>query len=139
MDTSRPTSQKRFIEPKHLTDFRISAILSDIELGAPKKYAAEANLISESHFYDAVKQGLTDIKYGEIDTRWARMVESLRKIEMKQIVSCMKDIRESEKGHRGAEWTLEHAYWREFCGDAKILQLAKQVDELVGEANEKQS
>ena len=138
MDTSRPSSQKVFKSPPQFTDERIACILRDIRGGAPKKYAAEANLVSESHFYNAIKQGITDINHGEIDTRWARMVESLRKIELEEIMSCRRDIRDSDKGHRGAEWTLEHAYWREFCGDAKILQLAKQVDELVGEANEKQ-
>lgn len=136
MDTSRPTSQKKYIPPRHLDDFRMASILSDIRRGAPKKYAAEANGITESQFYNAVKQGITDISYGELETRWARMVVSLRNIEKEEIMSCKSDIRASEKGHKGAEWTLEHVYWREFCGDAKILQLAKQVDELTGEANE---
>lgn len=141
MDTSRPSSEKRFRPNSTFTEERIKAILKDIEEGAPKKHAAEANGVWEGHFYQAIQQGVTDIKHGENDTIWARMVKSLREIEFKEMKWCRQKIRENEKGHKGAEWTLEHAYWREFCGDAKILQLAKEVDEMKREAekNEKQT
>src|SRR5579871_4539547 len=133
MDTSRPSTQKQYTPPRTFTDEVMAKILNDISRGAPKKYAAEANGISERHLHLAIAQGVTDIDYGENDTRWARMVLSLRAIEMKEIVGCRRDIRNSEKGHKGAEWTLEHAYWRHFCGDAKIIQLAEKVDELTAE------
>ena len=139
MDTSRPSSQKRFNAPRTFTDDVITKILKDIAEGCPKRVAAEANGICESHFYDAIKQGITDLKHGERETRWARLAECLRAIERDDITSCIKDIRKEKHGHKGAQWILEHVYWREFCGDAKILTLAKQVDELVGEANEKQA
>jgi hypothetical protein len=116
----------------------MAKILKDIKRGAPKKIAAEANGICEAHFYDAIKQGLTDLKFGERETRWAKLAESLRSIEMDEIISCKEDIRHSQRGHHGAEWTLEKVYWRHFCGDAKILELAKQVDELTGAAHEKE-
>ena len=140
MDTSRPSSQKEYRAPKILTEERMAAILRDVARGIPKKYAAESNCITESSFYNAIRQGLTDIAHDETDTRWAHMVVSLRKIESEEIAWCRKSIKESEKSHKGAEWTLEHAYWREFCGDAKIIQLAEEVDELKSEkANEKES
>ncbi len=140
MDTSRPSSQKQYNPPRTFTDEVMAMILKDIARGSPKKYAAEANGISERHFHLSIAQGVTDIDYGENDTRWARMVLSLRSIEMEEIIRCRQNIIDNEKGHKGAEWTLEHAYWREFCGDAKIIQLAEEVDELKVEKNsEKES
>jgi hypothetical protein len=139
MDTTRPSSQKQYNPPRSLTDEAIANILKDIEEGSPKKHAAESNGVSESGLHLAIKQGITDINAGEHDSRYARLVKSLREIEKAEIKWCRQRIKESDKGHKGAEWTLEHAYWRQFCGDAKILQLAKEVDELKGEANEKQN
>jgi hypothetical protein len=139
MDTSRPSSQKRFIEPPQLTEEVISSILKDIKRGSPKKYAAGANGITETQLYYAIRQGITDTNHGETDTRWARLVKSLRTIEQDDIVGCIQDIRQSEKGHKGAEWILEHAYWREFCGDAKIIQLAEEVDELKTEKSKNEA
>jgi hypothetical protein len=139
MDTSRPSTEKQYNPPRTFTDSAIANILLDISKGSPKKHAAEANGISERHLHLAIKQGITDIDHGESDTRWAKLVRSLRKIENDEIQFCRQAIVGSEKSHKGAEWTLEHAYWREFCGDAKILELAKEVDQLKGETNEAQS
>jgi len=51
-------------------------------------------------------------------------VESLAKVKKREVIVCRQLIVESEKGHKGAEWTLEHAYWRDFGKDANIKELA---------------
>lgn len=111
-----------------VTQEKIDAILEAIKEGAPNKYAAEANGISESHFYNLINQGICDFNHDVLDSLPARLVVSLRNIEMEEIISCKKDIRVSEKGHRGAEWTLEHAYWRTFSSDGNIRELAEDIE-----------
>lgn len=118
----------------------IDLILDDIRNLAPNKYAAESNGISEGHFYDLIKQGICDINNDIHDTLHAYLAESLRKIEKEEIMSCRSDIRKSKKGHKGAQWTLEHVYWRSFCGDAKLMELAEEIEREKGRfKNEKET
>lgn len=125
---------KRQYANTKVTKENLDLIIEDIRQGAPNKYAAESNLISEAHFYNLMAQGICDIEYGVYDSLCAYLVESLRKIEKNEIVSCKKDIRKSAKGHKGAEWILEHAFWRTFCGDAKLMELAAEIERLKGES-----
>jgi hypothetical protein len=124
---------KRPYATTKVTRENIDLILEDIRNLAPNKYAAESNGISEAHFYDLLKQGICDINHGNYDTLHAYLAKSLREIEKKEIISCRKDIRRSEKGHIGAQWTLEHAFWRSFCGDAKVMELAHEIEMMKGE------
>lgn len=118
---------KRPYATTKVTRENIDLILDDIKNYAPNKYAAESNGISEPHFYQLVQQGVCDINNGIYDTLHAYLASSLRKIEKEEIMSCKKDIRMSEKGHQGAQWILEHAFWRSFCGDAKLMELAEEI------------
>lgn len=120
---------------KKISKELIDKILEQIELGVPKKHAAESNLISESFLYYMMRQGICDIDYENYHTLYAYLVQSLRKIEAKEISSCIKDIRKSQKGHKGAQWILEHAYWRQFCGDAKLMELAQEIELEKGKLN----
>lgn len=113
-----------------VTQEKLDAILKDIQEGAPRKHAAEANGISERHFYCMIAQGIVDIEYEKLDTIHARLVQSLRKIEMDEMKKCRIAIRSDEKGHKGAEWTLEHAYWRYFGKDANAKELAEEIERL---------
>jgi hypothetical protein len=105
-------------------------ILIDIELGSPRKHAAESHGISRRHFHYLVAQGILDLEFGKTDTMHALLVRSLRTIEKKEIQECRKNIRNSSKGHDGAQWTLEHAYWRDFGKDANAKELAEELERL---------
>lgn len=115
--------------PKLISQEVIDLILADIKRGSPNKYAAEANGVSEVLFYYWIKQGLLDLTYG-LDTIHSRLVKSLRGIEQEEIVECRSAIKESDKGHRGAEWTLEHVYWRQFSSNAPAIDLNERMERL---------
>lgn len=118
---------------KTVTKQLLEAILKDIQEGSPKKHAAEANGISDRHFYNLLAQGIVDLEYQKDTTLQAWLVRSLRKIEQKEIKDCRAKIKKEKKGHRGAEWTLEHAYWRYFGKDANAKELAEEIDRLKAE------
>jgi hypothetical protein len=108
----------------------IDNILKDISEGSTRKHASEANGITSRHFHYLVAQGLVDLEWGKTDSMFARMVRSLRAIEQEEIKWCRNAAKNSEDGHRGAQWTLEHAYWRYFGKDANAKELAEEIDRL---------
>ena len=110
----------------------IDAIVKDIEQGSPHIYAAEANGITESIFNVWRKQGKIDIDHENYDSLPAYLVVSLARIKKKEIMECRQMIRANDKGHKGAEWTLEHAYWRHFGPNAAIIEFNKRLEELEG-------
>jgi hypothetical protein len=109
---------------------KLDKILAEIKKGGTRKHSAEANGISGTHFHNLIAQGIVDIEFGLHDTIHARLVVSLRDIELKEIQSCRSAIRKGKTGHKGAEWTLEHAYWRSFGKDANAKELAEEIDRL---------
>ena len=109
---------------------KLDKILAAIKKGGTRKHSAEANGISQSHFHNLIAQGIIDIEYGLNDTMHARLVVSLRNIELAEIQECRTKIRKGKGSHRGAEWTLEHAYWRSFGKDANAKELAEELDRL---------
>ena len=115
--------------PRLISQEVIDLILADIKRGAPNKHAAEANGISEVLFYYWIKQGVLDLTYG-VDSIHARLVKSLRKIEQEEIIECRSAIKETDKGHKGAEWTLEHVYWRQFSSNAPAIDLNERMERL---------
>ncbi len=108
----------------------IDSILDDIANGGTIKHSALANCLSEKHFYNLVNQGIVDIETGLHDTLEARLVQSLNEIELNEVTSCRKDIRSAHKGHKGAEWTLEHVYWRHFGNHAEVKALHDELERL---------
>lgn len=108
----------------------IDAILKDISEGGTRKHSAEANGISARHFHNLVAQGILDLEVNKTDSLQARLVRSLRKIELNEIKSCRGSIRGEDKGHKGAEWTLEHVYQRYFSANASIQELSEEIEEL---------
>lgn len=124
----KPDKQVR--SPRKVTQEMLDKVLACIKRGAPIKYAAEANQITKGHFYNLINQGLCDLDHGITDSIHARLVDSLRHIEMEDVIRCQEDIRESDKGHKGAEWTLEHKYWREYGMNAQIKELSDDIDKL---------
>lgn len=115
---------------RKVTQEKLDNILACIQVGIPIKYAAESNGITKTHFYNLINQGLSDLDHGIEDTFYAELVVSLRKLEKKDIGDRIKDIINNEKGHRGAEWYLEHRFWREFGNNAQVKELADEIAEL---------
>lgn len=114
----------------------INAILSDIALGSTRKHASESNGISEPLFYYWIKQGELELSYADIDTLHTYLVKSLRSIEKEEIVECRRQIKSSDKGHRGAEWTLEKVYWRYFGTNAADIEFNERLERLEAQHGE---
>ena len=108
----------------------IDNIIKDIGEGSPKKYAARANGITETHLHNLIKQGLFDIDHNILDSLEAHLVVSLGKIHQEEIKYCKGEIKFSADGHKGAEWILKHAYWREFGNNAAAQELAEEISRL---------
>jgi len=126
---------------RKLTKELVDILVTDIAEGSTQILAAESNGITESIFYIWRAQGKVDIEHQE-DTLCAYLVKSLAGVKKKEVKSCRTLIYESDKGHKGAEWTLEHAYWREFGKDANVKEIADDIEklrnEMKGEKDEKQ-
>jgi hypothetical protein len=114
----RSTSQ-----PVKISKERIDAILKDISELSTYYHAAEANGIAYTTFYWWVRQGQCDLRYG-IDSIYSYLVKALREIEQEEIKDCRKRISLNEKGHMGAQWTLEHSYWKQFGSNAQLKDLS---------------
>lgn len=116
--------------PRTVSKEKLKKILNFIKLGSPVKYAAESNQLTKQQFYNIINQGLCDIENDNLDTLPVFLVDSLRTIERDDVIRCLSDIRENDKGHKGAEWILEHKYWREFGANAQIKELSDDIDKL---------
>lgn len=112
----------------------IDKLVDDISKGSTHKLAALSNNISERIFDMWRNQGVVDIEF-EKDTLCAYFVLSLSKVKKEEVVWCRKKIKNSDKGHKGAEWTLEHAYWRDYGKDANAKDLAEELDSLRSQMN----
>jgi hypothetical protein len=108
----------------------INTIVKDIAKGSTHKYASLSNGITPRIFDIWRKQGEVDIEHEILDSLPAYLVLSLSKIKQLEVINCRIAIRENEKGHKGAEWTLEHAYWRDFSTNSNVLELASDMDAL---------
>ncbi len=123
----------------------VHVLVHDIERGSTHKLAAESNGITETIFNMWRRQGKIDIEFGT-ESLCADLVVSLAKIKQDEVKWCREAIRYNEKGHKGAEWTLEHAYWKTFGNSAPAIIISKQVrqiqqeiisgDQVYGEAHD---
>lgn len=109
------------------TPERVDAIIADIGDFVPYKIAAESNGIAEVTFYDWIKNGVRDFLDGK-ESEYTRLVKSLRNIEKNRIKQLSRNIHESEKGHKGAEWILEHSFWRYFSANAAVVEFNRRLD-----------
>lgn len=107
----------------------IDCVVNDIGEGSTHKLAALCNGITPRILEIWQKQGQIDIEH-EQDSLCAYLVRSLAKVKKKEVVECRKVIRENEKGHKGAEWTLEHAYWRDYGSNAPAIEVAEKVEKI---------
>lgn len=114
---------------KKLTKKLVDILVKDISEGSTHKLAALSNGITPRIFDIWRNQGEIDVEH-EVDSLCAYLVLSLNKAKQKEVKACRTDIRISPKGHIGAQWTLEHAYWREYGNDAKAMELADEIQEI---------
>lgn len=120
---------KRAYKNKKINKQMLDAILHDIRSYSTNKHAAQANGMGEVTFYEIVLQGALDLDYGE-DSMEAYFTQSLSRIKQDEIKMHRRAIIVSDKGHRGAEWSLEHAYQREFSPNFLALDAHKRLEEL---------
>ncbi len=114
-------------QPVKINQERIDSILKDIGEGSTRFHAAEANGIAYTTFYYWVKQGQFDLRNG-IETIYGSLVKALRKIEQEEIKSCRSNIVGHADSHKGAQWTLEHVYWKQFGSHAPVAELAEDFE-----------
>ena len=105
----------------------IDTIVRDMERGSTRRLASLSNGITPRIFDMWRKQGEIDIEH-DVDSLCSYLVLSLSKVKQKEVIHCRENIIESDKGHKGCEWTLEHAYWRDFGKDANIKELANDLE-----------
>lgn len=110
----------------------IDTIVKDIAEGSTHKFASLANGITPRIFDVWKKQGEIDIEHEE-QSLCAYLVLSLYKVKQKEIKECRSAIKESARGHVGAQWTLEHAYWREYGNNAAVMELAAEIEQFKAE------
>jgi hypothetical protein len=121
----KPAGRKQSID----TPEKVKGIIAAVARGIPIKIAAEARGLHESHFYNFINQGIVDLKEGD-ETVNAKLVKSFKTQQENFIAGCLDDIRASEKGHRGAEWTLERSYWKYFSSNSAVVEMQKQLEEV---------
>lgn len=107
----------------------IDILVKDIAEGSTQRLAAESNGITEAIFYIWQQQGKIDIQH-EVDSLCGYLVKSLGRVKKEEVKWARQTIKETERGHKGAEWTLEHAYWRDFSAGAPNLEMAEEIREL---------
>jgi hypothetical protein len=110
----------------------IDRIVKDIDEGSTHRLASESNGITSRIFDIWRLQGKIDLEHEE-DSLCAYLVLSLSKVKQKEVKICRQAIVDSEKGHKGAEWTLEHAYWRDYGNDANAKELAEEIERMKDE------
>jgi hypothetical protein len=131
MAVIKPKSQKIETGRKFNPDTadKIKLIIESVSKGIPVSIACPARGLSEAHFYNFIKQGLVDLEAKEA-TIHAKLVESFKLKQENFVNGCLSDIRNSDKGHRGAEWTLERSYWKYFSSNVPAIEIQKELDEL---------
>lgn len=114
---------------KKLSKERIDAIIVDIAAGSPNKHAAICNGVSDVIFYQWLQQGELELAHDK-ESLCTYLVSRLRATEKDEIQLCRQLIKHSEKGHRGAEWTLERCYWKQFGVNAADIEFNQRMEKL---------
>ncbi len=114
---------------RKLTKELVDTLVKDISEGCTHRLAAESNGITARIAEIWRKQGEIDEEHGN-DTLCSYLVRSLAEVKKKEVKWCRKAIKSSDKGHKGAEWTLEHAYQRDYSSNAPLRDFAEEIDEL---------
>lgn len=122
--------------PTKFDDKRIQLILNAISQHVPYRIAIQANGIGERTFYYWLKQGVEDLENG-VDSNFSRFLKSLRKVEQEKIIEYIKNIKLSNKGHKGCQWILEHVFWKYFSSSAPLIELSEEMERFKREISSK--
>lgn len=106
----------------------IDKVVKKIGEGSTKKLACLSNGITTRIFDMWRNQGEVDLEH-EVDSLCAYLVLTLSEVQQEEVIGCRKLIIHSPKGHAGAQWTLEHAYQKDFSANAGIRELAEDIEE----------
>lgn len=127
----------RGVPSTKFTPDRIDSILKDINNGIPYEIAAINNGIADRTFYEWVEQGKLDL-YHEIESDHAKLAQALYKIKTFHIKNHLLSITSSEKGHKGSEWYLERAYWKNFSSKVAEIEFNERISKLERKQNGKE-
>lgn len=116
--------------PRPITQDNMSSVLDKVRNGAPLKKAAVASGVGKSQVYNWVHQGDLDIDNNLNETLYAQFVFNLANIAVDEIVQCRREIKINQKGHVGAQWTLERVYRDEYGANAELMELKERLDRL---------
>jgi hypothetical protein len=105
------------------------AILQDLRDEVPYLHAAESNGVGYKTFLNWLDNGKKDIEEGKNDSYYARFLQAVRKIEKDRIKRHTRNIGSDERSHKGSEWILERAFWKQFGKTAEI-ELNERVERL---------
>lgn len=105
------------------------AILQDLRDEIPYKFACESNGVSYRAFQMWINAGEKDVDEGRLDTKYALFLRAVRQIEKERIKRHTRNIGSDERSHKGSEWLLERAFWRQFGKTAEI-ELNERVEKL---------
>jgi hypothetical protein len=104
-------------------------ILKDIEDEVPYELACESNGISYNSFRNWIANGKRDIEDGK-NSYYAQFLQAIRDIQKKRVRKYLKEVGHNDKGHKGAEWILERAYWKYFSPKVGEIELNERVEAL---------
>lgn len=107
----------------------IDKIVGNIAQGSTHRYSAESNGITETIFNIWRRQGICDLEH-EVDSLCSYLVVSLAKTKQSEVIQCRTTIKSDERSHKGAEWTLEHAYQKDFSTSQSIREIQEDVEHL---------
>ena|SRR2546428_4540082 len=122
-------ADKRPYQLKKLSDHLIDCLAKNINDGAPYKLAARANGVSERSLYYWLSQGILDLEHDK-KTIHTKLVQRLANVEMNEIIELRDKIRGELRGHLGAQWTLERAFYKYFGINAIALELSEKLDNI---------
>ena len=107
----------------------IDSVVKDIKRGSTHRLASQANGITPRILEIWRKQGEVDIEH-EQDSLPAYLVRALSTVKQEEVIWCRENIKKADKGHKGAEWTLEHAYQRDFSSNVALQEISDEFEEL---------
>lgn len=105
------------------------AILQDLRDEVPYLHAAESNGIAYRTLLDWIERGTKELLAGDKESKYAQFTQAVRKIEKDRIKRHTRNIASEERSHKGSEWILERAFWKQF-GKTSEIELNERVEKL---------
>ncbi|HXK00721.1 MAG TPA: hypothetical protein VNF93_02405 [Buchnera sp. (in: enterobacteria)] len=107
----------------------VDGILKDLENGIPARITCESYGVAYPTFKRWIENGTKDL-LEEKNTYYTQFLASLRNVHKKVISRHLKRVVENEKGHKGAEWYLERAFWQYFSSKVAEIDLEDRLNKL---------